>query len=871
MTQETTQELFAQALQRHQAGNLPEAQAMYRQILQRDPDHPGTLHLLGVLELQQGRAEVALSLINRAISIQPSAESYGNLGLVLAGMGRFPEAIESYHHAIKLRPEFPEAHCNLGNALRQLDRLPEAIEAYRRAIELRPQFGQAHNNLGLALLDNGDLDGAVNAHRLATELQPASEDSWNNLAAAIYQQGDFAGALGACRKALELNPDYPEAHNNLGNALKGLGRTREAFEAFRQVLGLRPDFPEAHNNLGLLLQGQGKLAEAINHYQIALKLRPDFAEGHYNLAIALKAAGDLRAAITESRLAATLKPCWPEAWNNLGILLQESGELDDAAAALERAIAHRPDYAEAHSNLGNVLRQMGRVTDAVSCYRKAVILRQDYAEAHNNLGNALKQVNRFEESIAAFHRAIELQPSLAEAHNNLGNVLKDQGELDEALECYERASALAPQDAATDSNRIYTLYFHQDSDAQTVLREHLLWNQRHAGPLSRSIRDHDNDPSPRRLRIGYVSPDFRDHCQAMFTLPLLSNHDRSAFEIFCYADVPAPDAITYQLRGHADRWRSIVGMTDQQAAEQIRRDKIDVLVDLSVHMANNRLLVFARKPAPVQVTWLGYPGTTGLEAMDYRLSDPYLDPPGDDEQPGPNDRFYSEKTIRLPDSFWCYDPLSDAPCVSEPPAVRNGYVTFGCLNNFCKVTGRTLELWAKVLAAVPGSRLLVLVPRGGARERLLERLGQEGVDPTRIEFTDRQPRSRYLELYHRIDISLDTFPYNGHTTSLDSMWMGVPVVTIVGRTAVGRGGWSQLCNLGLKELAARSEKHFPRVAMDLAADLNRLRRLRSTLRERLARSPLMNAPRFARGIEAAYRRMWQEWSQTRPKQLPMSA
>ena len=338
---------------------------------------------------------------------------------------------------------------------------------------------------------------------------------------------------------------------------------------------------------------------------------------------------------------------------------------------------------------------------------------------------------------------------------------------------------------------------------------------------------------------------------SFFTIPLLSNHDHRQCEIFCYADVARPDAVTERLRGYADVWRSTVGLSDQQVADLVRSDQIDILVDLTMHTANNRLLVFARKPAPVQVAWLAYPGTTGLSTIDYRLTDPYLDPPG------LFDAFYSEESIRLPDTFWCYDPLTDQPPVNALPALENGFITFGCLNNFCKVNDGCLALWAQVLQAVPQSRLLLLAPRGQAREHVLARLEQEGIAAPRVEFADRQPRLEYLKLYHRIDMALDPLPYNGHTTSLDAFWMGVPTLTLVGKTVVGRAGWSQLCNLGLQELAAETPEQYVALAARLAGDLSRLQELRGTLRQRMLRSPLMDGKRFARHVEQAYRQMWQ--------------
>jgi predicted O-linked N-acetylglucosamine transferase (SPINDLY family) len=352
------------------------------------------------------------------------------------------------------------------------------------------------------------------------------------------------------------------------------------------------------------------------------------------------------------------------------------------------------------------------------------------------------------------------------------------------------------------------------------------------------------------LRIGYVSADFREHASAFFLMPLLGNHDRREFEITCYANVPAPDATTERFVSLVDRWRNIVGVSDEQVAVDVRADQIDILVDLKLHTSDNRLLIFARKPAPIQVSWLGYPGSSGLKTIDYRLTDSYLEPAG-----GAN--LFADHPYRLPDCFWCYDPLEDRPAVNSLPAIAAGYVTFGSLNNFFKVTDATLDLWAKVLLENADSRLLLLAPAGSARERTLEKLSRRGVDSGRVEFVARQSRQEYLRTYHRIDVCLDTIPYNGHTTSLDALFMGVPVLTRVGNSPVGRGGWTQLSNLGLQELAALDDGEFVRLAAGLAGDLPRLEKLRGILRGRMEESRLMDGPRFARGVEAAYRDVWQ--------------
>lgn len=530
---------------------------------------------------------------------------------------------------------------------------------------------------------------------------------------------------------------------------------------------------------------------------------------------------------------------------------QEDGHWDEARRLYRQILADDRDYPEVLYNLGIVCRKGGRIDEAVAAYQRALTLKPDFPEAENNLGNAFRDLWRLDEAVAAFRRAVALKPHFAEAWNNLGAALKNQGRLDEAIPCFERTIELQPGNAALHGNYLYALHYLPGCEPATLQREERRWNKRHAAPLRKPTPAHDHDRSPgRRLRIGYVSAAFCEHCQSFFTVPLFSHHDRDRFEIFCYSDVANPDALTGRLRACADTWQMTAGWDDERLARQIREDRIDILVDLMLHTANNRLLVFARKPAPVQVTWLGYPGSTGLDAIDYRFTDPWLDPPGGDET------FYSERSLRLPDTFWCYDPLTAGPPVNDLPALGTGRVTFGCLNNFSKVNDSVLALWARVLRAVPDSRLVLLAPPEEARQRARKILD---VDPSRVQFTDFQPRQHYLETYHRIDLCLDTFPCNGHTTSLDAYWMGVPNVSLAGRTAMSRAGMSQASNLGLPEWVARSPDEFLRIAVAWAGDLPRLAKLRATLRERMAKSPLMDGGRFARGIEGAYRKIWTEW------------
>ena len=817
----TISEALAIAIQHDQAGRLHAAEQICRQILAVEPNQADAWHLLGVIASQMGKHEVAVEYIRRAIGLRGTAAAFHiNLGGVYGALRRIPEAVACFRRALELEPDLAEAHYNLANALKDQGKLDEAILAYRRAVQRRPDLAEAHNNLGLALTERGEPDEAIACHRRAVQLRPDDARSHNNMGNALKDQGKLDEAVASFRRALRLKPDYAEVHNNLGNALTNQGKPDEAAACYRRALELKPDFPEAHGNLGNALRDQGRPDEAVACYRRALELKPDYVDARISL----------------------------------GNVLADRGNLDEAVACYRRVLELKPDYAEAHSNLGNAMNDMGRPDEAVACHRRALELKPDYAEAHSNLGNAMKYQGTLDEAVACYRRALELKPDFAEAHTNLGNALKDQGRPDEAVACHRRALELNPDYAAAHSNLVYTQLLCPGYDARAHYEEQRRWNQQHAEPLLKLIQPHLNDRSPdRRLRVGYVSPDFRSHPVGWFLLPLLESHDRASFEISCYASVRIADKTTDRCRVRADVWRDVLGLSDEQVAQTIRQDRVDILVDLTMHTGNNRLLVFARKPAPVQVTYLAYCGSTGLGTMDYRLTDPYLDPPGRDEQ------FYSEQSVRLQETYWCYQPPIAMPPVNPLPALEAGHVSFGSLNNFCKVSPPVLAAWSRLLKAVPGSTLLLHAHAGSHRDRVRTFLTEQGISAGRLTFVDFLPTAEYFRVYQQIDVALDTFPYGGGTTTCDALWMGVPVVSLAGQTAVGRGGLSILSNVGLPDLVARDLEQYVEIAASLANDLPRLSQLRATLRGRMQKSPLMDAPRFARHIEAAYRDMWRRW------------
>jgi len=632
------------------------------------------------------------------------------------------------------------------------------------------------------------------------------------------------------------------------------GRLGEAEALYRQILATQPTHTEALHHLGVIAQQVGRHDLAVEWIGKAIVLNPNNPFAHYNLAEACRTIGRPDEAVAALHRALQLKPDYPEAYLNLGVTLAKQGRLDEAMTAYRRALQLRPTFPEPYNNLSIALRDLGRLDESIAACRRALELRPDYPEAHNNLGIALRDLGHLQEAVAAYRRALQLKPDLPGAYSNLGSALKDVGQLDEAIQAYRSALQPRNEDPVIHSNLVYTLHFHPGYSAGAISEERRLWNRRFGEPLKRFILPHANDPAvARRLRIGYVSPDFRDHVVGRNLIPLFRRHDRRGFEIFCYSGFPREDHLTQEFRQRSDQWRNTVGVSDEAFAGMIRRDGVDILVDLTQHMSENRLPVFARKPAPVQASFAGYPESTGLEAIEHRISDRYLEPDAEDEQSG------KKEQIHWIDSFWCYDPCGVEVAANPLPALKSEYVTFGSLGNFGKVNEPVLKLWARVLGMVKDSGLLIWSPVGSHRERTLEVLAREGVEARRMEFVEFRPRREYLEMYHRLDIVLDTAPYNGHTTSLDALWMGVPVVSLAGETPVSRAGLSQLSNLGLPELIAHSETEYVNIAEGLAKDLPRLAKLRSTLRDRMKASVLMDAERFTRQVEQAYREMWHAW------------
>jgi protein O-GlcNAc transferase len=834
-------------------GRPAEAAALYRQWLARFPQQPDLLAEFAELLMQQGDFQDALPLLEEARRVAPG---HAQLWLMLTqcllaldrakdakkliteaiGKGlRHPLADELLKQARSGKKGKPGKPVPLNEALRQMEALLQAgrypeVETLGRQLQRdHAKVAQVWYLTGLAALLQGHLQDAILPLKRTVEVDPRLAPAQFNLGFALEGLGHLDEALEAYRKAAAAAPQLAEAHNNLGNVLKKLQRHDEALRAYEDTLELRPDIAEYHFNRGDVLRVLERLDEAAAAYEAAIRLKPDFSEAHANLGIVLH-------------------------------LLERN---EAAVEALQRAVDIRPDYFEAWQSMGHTLRRLGRHADAADAYRRAAELRPDDAVAHKDLGRELKDLARYEEAIAALRRALALQPDSSEAINLLAGLLLDTGCLDDAYETYRRGLALHPEGAfVLHSNFLLALNYQAGASPESLLAEARAFGEK-AARKATPFAHHANVPDPdRRLRVGLVSGDLGQHPVGFFLQNVLESLDPGKLELFAYETATRQDALHQRLRRSIPHWcdARVAALDDEALANRIRSDGIDILIDLAGHTAQNRLPLFAWKPAPVLMTWLGYLGTTGVDAMDYILVDNWALPPAEDGQ-------FTETPWRLPETYICFTP-PDLPVEVGPlPALDNGYVTFGCFNNLSKITDEVVACWARLLQAVPDSRLYLKTKSLGqpeVRERLVEKFARLDIDAGRLILEGQfASHEAHFRAYRQVDIALDPFPYPGITTTMEALWMGAPVLSMRGRHFISHQGETILHNLGLPQWIAENEDEYVAKASALARDVPALADVRAGLRERLLASPLSDAPRFARNFEQALRGMWQAWCKER--------
>jgi len=824
-----------------------------------DPDPQDINRLIGLFN--EGRYEEA-EIVASAMTVRFPRFGFGwkALGVLLCQTGRNAEAVVPMRKAATLSNDDPEIHFNLGNVLKDLGHPKEAVASYRKALFIEPKYAEAHSNLGAVLQSQGHLDEAAASYLRAVTLLPESAGAHFNLGNALNDLGRFDDAVGSYRRALEIAPEYAEAHVNLGGVLQAQGRLEQALDSYRRAIASAPEFVDAHCRLGDLLKALAHPDEAIASYHRALEFMPESAEAHNGLGAALQDLGQLEEAVACHRQALAISPDFAWAHHNLGTALKSLGRLDEALPSLRRAIEINPRIVEAHVNLGHVLHGLERFAEAATSFRTALEIAPYNVVAHSNMGTALHALGRLEEAIGSYRRALVIDPAYAEAHLNLGTAYRDLGRPGDAAASYRRALAAKPEHAQARSNLLFVLAYNSLVPAIDVLHEARQWELNAISGADRAaarLRDFARKPrDSRRLKIGYVSGDYRQHPVSYFIEPLFREHDRSRVELFAYSNNKTEDEVTGRLKALADNWIPISGMSDEAVRQKVAADGIDILIDLSGYTGHHRLGVFALRAAPVQSHYLGYFATTGLTEMDYWLGDSVILPAAEDEH-------YSETIWRLPRVWVSYQRRDDLAPSSWQPR-EDGTVWLGSFNNLYKITPATLALWAKILAQLPEGRLLLKAKGFGNpvyTKQIEDAMAAHGIAADRLELLDKTDDwASHMALYDRLDIALDPVSgVGGGTTTSDALWMGVPVVTLAGDQMIHRMSASMLDSIGHREWIAESESEYVNKVVELARDVELRRNLRSSQRDKMRRSPLCDAAGLARSLEDAYEAMFDIW------------
>lgn len=708
----------------------------------------------------------------------------------------------------------------------------------------------------MSLLRDNRLAEAKKLCERICRLEENDPEAWIMLGAINGKLGEFGEVESCCNRALALQPDI-SAQVMLADALLHQGRAMEAEQHYRNALHINPDSPLIHFNLGSALSRQERFPDAEASYRKALQYKAGFAAAYANLAYALRRQGKMEEALENYQRALAIAPDSPEFLYNLGITQHDLGHYSEAATNLCRALQIQPDYTEAGLALAYTREATGDYQAAQACYQEVLRIAPENAKACAGLGFVHYFMGNYEAALADCDHALRIMPDCADAYFTMASIYLARGDHRKAVAACRESLRIRPRFHKAHSNLLLILNYSAAHDAERMYSEHICWGETHTlsgtGPTQFSnIRKRE-----RRLRVGYISPDFYRHSVSFFFEPLIANHASDTVEIFCYSDVKNPDEITERLTRLSDHWQSISSMDDEQLIQQIKEDGIDILVDLTGHTANNRLRVFAARAAPVQVSYLGYPNTTGIPAMDYRITDQWADPVD------VADRYNTEELIRLPHGFLCYLPPREAPPVSPLPAETSSHITFGSFNNLAKITDEVVAAWSIILHETPGSRLVLKnssFTDTATRNRFLYMFSEHEITSERLDLLPPLPSTEgHLSLYRQVDIALDPFPYNGATTTCEALWMGIPVVCLNGTTHAGRVGVSLLTQIGLDDLIAPSLREYIRVAVHLAENLDTLARLRASLRERLMKSSLYDGKTLAIEVEQAYRRMWEKW------------
>jgi len=836
-------------------GQLGSAVKSYEKAIEIKPDYAKAHYNLGNalhdLALQGlGYLDDPINSYERSLEIDPDyAEAHNNLGNVLKDLGRLDEAFESFEKALTIKPDYVEAHYSLGIVLFDLGQLDDAVKSYKKTIEINPGFAQAHNSLGNAFTEQGQLDDAIQSYQKALKLNPNYSEAHNNLGNSLTEQGQFNDAIVSYQKALEINPNYPALHNNLGNAFKELGQLEDALKSYSKGLTYNPNYIDLLNNLGVVLNDLGQLDEAVKSYERAIDIKPDYAEAYNNLGVTYNKLGQLEKAVQVYEKALKIDPDYADTHNNLGVVLKKLGQLDEAIDSYQKAIAINPDDADTYNNLGIVFDEQERLDDAIQSYRKAVSIQSDLAEAYNNLGHTLCKLHRYQEAIDLYEKVFDIKPNLDYILGNILNTKMNSCNWDDLEELLTDA-----KQRIVNNEKIiepFNLMGLVDDPALQIKAQKLRMTGDH--PKSNILPTIGRYPKHPKIRIGYFSADFREHPVGYLTAELYELHDRNYFEVHAFSfGSDTKDALNLRIKAGVDQFHNVQSMSHKEMALFVRSLEIDIAVDLGGFTQDARTDVFAMSAAPIQLSYIGYLGTMGADYYDYLIADPVM-------IPKENQKYYVEKIVYLP-SFQVNDSKDLPPEITltrkDVGLPEEGFV-FCCFNNTYKFTPTIFDSWARILSAVDNSVLIVFANNELSKTNLTKELIQRGVKAERLIFGDSVKRPEYLARYRTADLFLDTHPYNAGTTASDALKMGLPLLTMIGKSFNSREAASILTSINLPELITNTPEEYEALAIELASNPDKLKAIKDKLTSNLSTAPLYDTKLFTKNIESAYTEMYE--------------
>lgn len=852
--QQPSQQEIDHIVRLYESGEQLQMEETARAMVDACPMSALAWSVLGMALRLQGKD--ALPALQKTVELAPDdAEAHLHLGNAHMDGGHPDLAMPYFMRALELAPAFAEALSRLGDVLQAQGHLKEAAECYGGALDIDPALAMAHRGKGDVLVAQQQFQSAQSSYRQALTLEPGAANIHRKLGDVHVALNRPDAALQSYAAALEMDPENAMAHGGMGNVLFRLDRNAQAAASYRSATALPTANAAHYHGLGRSLHALGATAEAESAYRQSIALDASLAAPMLHYADLLRETRRKEPAIAIYQAALLLEPSNIDALNNLGMALQEDGQLEAALASFRQVALLAPDNPVTHSNIAAALNAMGQQDAALESCRRAVKLGPKSTAAHVNLGTCLMEMGRLSEAVNSFETVVKLDPHHRRAYVNISAALTRLGRIDQAIVHCRKALKINPDWDELHSNLLFYLTHSQDIDAATLFAEHLKYAEHFEAPLRASWLQHTNVRDPERtLRIGFVSADLYNHAVANFITPILECLSQSRqVEIVAYANSFHDDHVSRHLHGLVSIWRQVETLTHAELAQLIASDAIDILIDLSGHTGFNRLPTFARKPAPLQLTWIGYPGTTGLQAMDYYLTDRFFTPP---EQFAGQ---FTENFLFLPAAA-PFLASPEAPPISPAPAIALGYVTFGSFNRPSKITREVVTRWSRILHAVPTSKMLIAgISEKKVSDTLRSWFAREGIVAERLDFHQVMPLPDFLALHGQVDICLDTYPYSSGTTGIHALWMGVPTLTMVGKTLPSRMGATMLKHAGLEEYIAESEEDFLRKGIMLAADVATLSRLRMSMRTRMEKSAIHQPERISAALEQGMRTIWRRW------------